>query len=490
MHYDQLFPRCCPVQTPDRFTNFQRLPAEIRMMIWEYALPDARVYEVLDAPNSKQKTPPQQGLMFANVHPEPPPALAAVCQESRYYVLRHYKPLTLGATTKFVDMSRDMLLLEPYLLVKRLHRTLHFMSQIPLVRDHATRLALGTSYGVYPGIFHPVLGRKVSKNNMAKLLSSLAKFPKLKTLIFIVHQEFQFEFDFRFPGTMTPIPNSYSPPMMASLPGHAPNFTPGFGYPSPPASTAGSSAAATLSPLSTPSVAATNTTTANSPATLPSSVASATSISPVSPPPLPLPSFPHYYQHQHPHQNLSQPQPHPEPQPQPQRQQQHQQVHQAYRFKFDIEANINAAPHLRPRHANELLYYPLDIDEDREDALWDQQVTAMMMADGSNGSSSNGDESGDEGEWCDPWPTNDDWRRFRRRFLRAMVCASASGGEGPRRGKGLRVGGGMGRVPWEGMWVLWEWEWEWEWGSALGRDREGAKGEGEGWWWWWWRRRR
>jgi hypothetical protein len=32
-------------------------------------------------------------------------------------------------------------------------------------------------------------------------------------------------------------------------------------------------------------------------------------------------------------------------------------VHQAYRFKFDIEANINSPP--RRPHTNEFLYYPL-----------------------------------------------------------------------------------------------------------------------------------
>jgi len=33
------------------------------------------------------------------------------------------------------------------------------------------------------------------------------------------------------------------------------------------------------------------------------------------------------------------------------------------------------------------------------------------------------EEEEEEGEWCDPWPTNDDWRRFRRRWVRAMVAA-------------------------------------------------------------------
>jgi hypothetical protein len=513
MQYDQLFPRCCPVQTTDRFTKFQRLPPEIRNMIWEFALPEARVYEVLDAPNSRQKTPPHEGLMFANVHPEPPPALAAVCRESRSLVLHHYKPLTLGKTTKFVDMSRDILLLEPYLLVKRLHRTLHFMSQIPLVRDNATRLALGTSYGIYPGIFHPVLGRKVSKNNMGKLLASLAKFPRLGTLVFVVHQEFQFEFDFRFPGTLTPMP---------------PVAAPGFGIAAGSAAAAGYPSPASSNGLLSNSAPPHHQTTTTPPATtggLPSP-GSSTAPSPSPPPllPLPLPPLQQQQQQQHsspppapplpPGYQLHQPQQSPATQPQPQLQphatlqaipmpvsvpvpapaQRPQQVHQAYRFKFDIEANINSPP--RRPHTNELLYYPLDVrgegdefDEyeryvsshaskpnsgygaaygaaygssaygsagagngngygsgsgygstsrlfgvGSESKLWECSLAGAGGGDGSDG------EDGEGGEWCDPWPTNDDWRRFRRRWVRGMVAAclppassassSSAGGDG------------------------------------------------------------
>lgn len=390
MHYDNPFSRCCPVQTPDRFTRFEKLPAEIRNMIWEYALPESRVYEVLDAPNAKQRTPAAKGLMFANVHPEPPPALAAVCRESRHFVLHTYKPLTLGNTTKYVDLSRDILLLEPYLLVKRLHRTLHFMSQIPLMRDNINRLALGTSYGVYTGICHPVLSWKVSKSNMGKLLSTLAKFPRLKLLIFVVHQEFQFEFDFRFPGTLTPMP---------ALPPHTfggytqPPPVP-TGYPSPASSTT-SRIGATLGPLP-----ASRPPPTTAPHTPPSS----------SPPPFFVPPN-HNTQHQN----------------QPHTQQQHrpQLVHQAYRFKFDIEANINHTP--RRPHLNELLYYPLDVDEDRDDY----------------------DAPEEESEWCDPWPTNDDWRRFRKRFQRAIGLSLERNlveeGEG-ERGGGKVAGGRGGKV--------------------------------------------
>lgn len=317
----------------EEFSKFTRLPAEIRSMIWENSLPEARVYEVLDAPNAKLRTPAHKGLMFANVNPEPPPALAAVCRESRYFVLRHYKPLTLGSTTKYVDFSRDILLLEPYLLVKRLHRTLHFMSQIPHVRDGITRLALGTSYGIYTGICHPVLSWKVARSNMGKLLSGLARFPRLRTLIFVVHQEFQFDFAFRSPiGGLSPYEHSDS------------------------------------------------------------ESSTGTSVSDLQQPPVQV-SLP-----------------------------QQQLVHQAYRFKFDIEANINHRP--RRPHLNELLYYPLVIDEDKEDELWDRMLLGGYYGYGYGGYgySGGGGSAADDTppEFCDPWPTNDDWRRFRKRFLRAV----------------------------------------------------------------------
>ncbi|KAK1690995.1 hypothetical protein BDP55DRAFT_315710 [Colletotrichum godetiae] len=267
-----------------------KLPVEIRLMIWEYALPEARVYEVMDSPNASQKTPAAAGLMFANVRDEPPPALGAVCHETRVYVLQRYRPLALSATTKYVDLSRDILLLEPYLLVKRLLRTLQFFSQIPLVRDNLSRLAFGTSYGLYTGICHPVLSWKVSKSNMTTLLTRLAKFPRLRKLLFVVHQEFQFDFDIR-------------PPYATS------------------------------------------------------------------------------------HMNY----------PDPQRP---QLVHQGYRFKFDIESQLNYTQPRHP-HSNEFLYYPLDVDDDKEDCF-------------------DKDDLENEGDLFESWPTNDDWRRFRRRFQRSI----------------------------------------------------------------------
>ncbi|KAF4972227.1 hypothetical protein FZEAL_9634 [Fusarium zealandicum] len=173
------------------FPSFTKLPGELRSMIWAYALPEARVFEVLDTPHSNLKTLASEGLTFANSSHGPPPVLAAACRESRVFVLRRYKRLTFSGTTKYVDPTRDMVLLEPYLLIRRLLRALHFLAQVDFMRNNMCQVALGTSYGFSTGIFHPILSSKVSKNNMNMLLRKLARFPRLAKVLFIVHEDFQ-----------------------------------------------------------------------------------------------------------------------------------------------------------------------------------------------------------------------------------------------------------------------------------------------------------
>ncbi|OAA61978.1 hypothetical protein SPI_04837 [Niveomyces insectorum RCEF 264] len=450
------------------FANFASLPPEIRTMIWEYSLPEPRVYEVMDVPHAKQKMPAAAGLMFANVHHEPPPPLAAVCRESRGFVLHHYRPLTLGRTTKFVDLARDLLLLEPYLLLKRLHRTLHFMSRIPLIRDHLAGLALGTSYGVYTGICHPVLSWKVGKSNMSKLLTGLAKFPKLKTLLFVVHQEFQFEFDFdaRCPPPRQPSPNHVLPSIGGS--GSSQTQLPLPPPPPPPVSpphttcagpaTPPSSIMAQLRPLPpapasppysahSPGAASSSSAASSMPSSPGSAPVSAPSAMPYpydQPPPyhsnrplavpmpsntlqqqLPLPpppppSLPRPTTHIHQAQAV------PAPQPAAPQSLRPQVVHQAYRFKFDIEGNINRHP--RRPHLNELLFYPLEhITKDNDKDDWEALLN--NSGGGTHAAGMDGEDAADDetGEWCDPWPTNDDWRRFRRRFQRSVVAALQAG---------------------------------------------------------------
>ncbi|CAM1507050.1 Fc.00g066910.m01.CDS01 [Cosmosporella sp. VM-42] len=275
------------------FPMFLRLPAEIRNMVWAYALPEPRVFEILDTPHANLKTSAEAGLTFANKCHESPPALAGVCRESRAFVLHQYKALTLSGTTKYLSPSHDIILLEPYLLIRRLLRALHFLSQIRPIRDQIRQLALGTSYGFSTGISHPVLSGKVSKNNTSTLLGKLAKFPRLKKLLFVVHQEFQFS-------------------------------NPGFV----------------------------------------------------------LPSWSYRLQL----------------------------FHHNYPFKFDTEVGIH--PFSCPQ--NEFQYYPLKLEESKDDEIDLNQL-----------------EDEEEDEWRDRRPTNDDWRRFRRRFLKAMYLALEKGPKVP-----------------------------------------------------------
>lgn len=178
--------------TTKTFHQFPLLPPELRNIIWDLALPAPVVYDIYPA-SSTQTTPPEQGLRFVHPFSEPPPALAAVCRESRSLALHRYRPLTLDGTTKYVDLRQDILLLESSLYKMHLFRTLHFMGKIPLIRENLRSLAFGTSYGVHTGLCHPVLGwQNLTRNNMGRFLQRLTALRRLEKLIFVIHQEAQF----------------------------------------------------------------------------------------------------------------------------------------------------------------------------------------------------------------------------------------------------------------------------------------------------------
>lgn len=179
------------------FHKFTQLPPEVRNSIWELTLPEPRVHDIYPA-STNQKTPASEGLRFANESTERPPAASAVCRESRSIILYHYRPLTLSSATKYVDLSRDILLLESCLLERELYRVLLFMSKIAQIRNGIRSIAFGTSYSAsLGGIWHPSLGRDApksqTKNSMTKFLQRLSVFQKLERVIFVLYQEAQYE---------------------------------------------------------------------------------------------------------------------------------------------------------------------------------------------------------------------------------------------------------------------------------------------------------
>lgn len=188
---------------PTSFHLFPQLPPELRNQIYTLALPEPILHEITPAsshsPPSSSSASPAKSLRFTNPRALSPPSLSAVSREARSLTLHTYKPLTLNGTTKYIDPSRDMLLLEASLTGRELLRVLSMLGKIPVVRDGLRGLALGTSWGVHTGIWHTVLGwgrhRKGGSggNSVGKLVARLAAFKRLERLVFLVRQEVQVE---------------------------------------------------------------------------------------------------------------------------------------------------------------------------------------------------------------------------------------------------------------------------------------------------------
>ncbi|KAK6954133.1 hypothetical protein Daesc_004095 [Daldinia eschscholtzii] len=108
------------LQSPTTFNKFNQLPPELRIKIWQYAMPDPRTV-VVKSPYSGQKQTPrslEEGILDSYSQGEAwysntqIPALLHVNAEARYEALKHYR-LSLGVgglqPRIYVDFSRDTL---------------------------------------------------------------------------------------------------------------------------------------------------------------------------------------------------------------------------------------------------------------------------------------------------------------------------------------------------------------------------------------------
>ncbi|RWA05453.1 hypothetical protein EKO27_g9656 [Xylaria grammica] len=139
--------------------------------------------------------------MFADVRNEPPPTLARVCRDSRQAVLRYYKPLAFSGIVKHINLSRDILLLDSYLQVRRLLKVIRLLSQVDSVRRNASKIALGTSWGLHTGLHLRLFHKAVrTTQNMARLLGHLSKFTNLEAIILVVYQRSAFKLTFNQPN--------------------------------------------------------------------------------------------------------------------------------------------------------------------------------------------------------------------------------------------------------------------------------------------------
>ncbi|OTB11740.1 hypothetical protein K445DRAFT_26228 [Daldinia sp. EC12] len=108
------------LQSPTTFNKFNQLPPELRIKIWQYAMPDPRTV-VVKSPYPGQKQTPrslEEGISDSYSQGETwysntqIPALLHVNAEARYEALKHYQ-LSLGVgglqPRIYVDFSRDTL---------------------------------------------------------------------------------------------------------------------------------------------------------------------------------------------------------------------------------------------------------------------------------------------------------------------------------------------------------------------------------------------
>ncbi|KAG9245798.1 hypothetical protein BJ878DRAFT_418380 [Calycina marina] len=77
-----------------RVPQFNDLPKELRLLIWEAALPDGRVHELHPC-----TTLLENGKMMFRSNHSKPPIILSVCRESRVIALQHYQLMNYDAPT-------------------------------------------------------------------------------------------------------------------------------------------------------------------------------------------------------------------------------------------------------------------------------------------------------------------------------------------------------------------------------------------------------
>lgn len=102
------------------FLWFNKLPKEIRLMVWEMSLPDQRIIWIDKFPkplttdyDSSRKDRTLHSPKFKS---DPNPSALAVCRESRYIGLQRYR-LAFGTPNIYADFRSDIFFLESCFLV-------------------------------------------------------------------------------------------------------------------------------------------------------------------------------------------------------------------------------------------------------------------------------------------------------------------------------------------------------------------------------------
>ncbi|KAE8448349.1 hypothetical protein EG329_009593 [Mollisiaceae sp. DMI_Dod_QoI] len=95
---------------PGSFTNFPELPSELRLKIWEYALPGPRILGVGHKTQYKTIYGRAIPTIFEWRTSDPVPSILHACHESREEALKNYRPsfgIPLQQGKNYIDFSKE-----------------------------------------------------------------------------------------------------------------------------------------------------------------------------------------------------------------------------------------------------------------------------------------------------------------------------------------------------------------------------------------------
>lgn len=101
-----------------RFTCFPKLPAELRLRIWKYALPGprlVRIYLKLEPRQPRQEGEKKKPQVSRLTTSQPPPVGLRVCRESRIEALKEYElafPTKTSPAQTYINFTTDTIIMD------------------------------------------------------------------------------------------------------------------------------------------------------------------------------------------------------------------------------------------------------------------------------------------------------------------------------------------------------------------------------------------
>ncbi|KAH7161358.1 hypothetical protein EDB81DRAFT_343325 [Dactylonectria macrodidyma] len=164
------------------FEYFNKFVPEIRMLIWEHALPPRRVFHVMDLIEDRENSPPSSSpelevRRFVYWQSHSPPVVAHVCKESRHMAQQH---CFLLCNRVWFNAEIDMLYLD-----HRLNELLPAQKLVHIIGAHRVRHIGYPSCDFFTALPRPLVAHDYIFFSKVPIGVAKEYFPQLRTLNFL-----------------------------------------------------------------------------------------------------------------------------------------------------------------------------------------------------------------------------------------------------------------------------------------------------------------